>query len=364
MWRCGSSNRKKAFTLIELLVVVAIILILMAILLPTLGKARDLARGASCASYLRTFGSGFEMYAAQDPDQARSSSAFDHLRDGDVRNIGWVADIMNLRIGVPGRMLCPVNRWTLNEKVADYMGAATTGQINPLRWPSGPPTIPIVPVGQESKEFWTKGYNTNYATSWHFSRGDPTAADGYGSNGDPSDPSKCPNDGDGPLSDRHLSASAVGPERIVVMGDSRAGDASDSQVTQAYATAMNNFAGERIARVGDWTVESFTDGMSVDYSTVTGDPGRMGHEFNDIAPIHSPQSGDWTGGYANVLFADGHVAAVSDRGGLNNKPDGYLGPYRSGTQFVINQSAYDEIHKVMWFGRVRAKSLPGGGSIE
>ncbi len=44
---------KKSFTLIELLVVVAIIAVLVAILLPTLAKARESSRGIVCISHLQ-----------------------------------------------------------------------------------------------------------------------------------------------------------------------------------------------------------------------------------------------------------------------------------------------------------------------
>lgn len=353
---------KKAFTLIELLVVVAIIAILMAILLPSLAKAREMAKASACANYLKTFGSGFEMFAAQDKKQARTSGAFDHLRDGDVRKIGWVADVINLKVGNPGEMLCPINQWQINEKVADYTGAATTGQVNPIRWPINP-TIPIVPVGDESEKFWDKGYNTNYVATWHFVRGDPTAQDGYGSNGDSTDPSKCPRDGDGPIRDLHFQGE-VDSSKIAILGDSRAGDSSDSEVTAAYANTINAFTRRETISVGSFTVESFTDGMSVDYSSVTGQTGRKGHEFNDIAPLHNAKSEGFKGGYSNVLFADGHVAAVYDVGGNGDQPDGFLGPYKNSSgQFEINRSAYDEI-KPIWFGRMRAKPLPGGGSLE
>jgi prepilin-type N-terminal cleavage/methylation domain-containing protein/prepilin-type processing-associated H-X9-DG protein len=59
--RAGGAGRC-AFTLIELLVVVAIIAMLMAILLPTLRAARELARRTKCAANLRSLAIGHQQY--------------------------------------------------------------------------------------------------------------------------------------------------------------------------------------------------------------------------------------------------------------------------------------------------------------
>jgi prepilin-type N-terminal cleavage/methylation domain-containing protein len=58
-------EKRRGFTLIELLVVIAVIAILMAILIPALGRARELARRTACQGNLRQLQIAWESYAAE-----------------------------------------------------------------------------------------------------------------------------------------------------------------------------------------------------------------------------------------------------------------------------------------------------------
>ena len=57
-------SRKIGFTLIELLVVIAIIAILMAIMMPVLGRVKETAKRVVCSNQAKQIGVGTATYAA------------------------------------------------------------------------------------------------------------------------------------------------------------------------------------------------------------------------------------------------------------------------------------------------------------
>ncbi|MBN2377103.1 MAG: type II secretion system protein [Sedimentisphaerales bacterium] len=80
-------KRTKGFTLIELLVVIAIIALLVSILLPALGRARELAKRVQCASQLKGIGNAFAMYQndnrGQNPKPWTENTSNVYFGDGD-----------------------------------------------------------------------------------------------------------------------------------------------------------------------------------------------------------------------------------------------------------------------------------------
>ncbi|MDD3789647.1 MAG: type II secretion system protein [Petrimonas sp.] len=74
------TKKARAFTLIELLVVIAIISLLVSILLPSLNKARELARTVVCLTNYRNIGTASSMYTS-DFDGRYATSIYSNGND-------------------------------------------------------------------------------------------------------------------------------------------------------------------------------------------------------------------------------------------------------------------------------------------
>jgi prepilin-type N-terminal cleavage/methylation domain-containing protein/prepilin-type processing-associated H-X9-DG protein len=90
----AQSARIRAFTLIELLVVVAIIALLIAILLPSLGRARDQAKTVACGSNQRGIGQAVLAYASEHEDRAPGGGTYTNPKSGKSVTQIW-SDILN-----------------------------------------------------------------------------------------------------------------------------------------------------------------------------------------------------------------------------------------------------------------------------
>jgi prepilin-type N-terminal cleavage/methylation domain-containing protein len=357
-----SHRVRRGFTLVELLVVIAIIATLVALLLPALSSARSSANASASANNLSTFGRGFELYASTHDGQY-TSGAFDHFRDGDVRKHGWVGDLIGVKVANPGKALDPSHRAKVSATVGDYTGAITANQTNidlgiaDDRWPDGTAASSVVGAthfggAAQAKDLWDEGYNTNFITTWHFSRGDPSAADGYSAG------SKSLTDGDGPLSQNMVSQARTTAARIALMAPARPVAGANGLVDATAAAALKSFTGSSVARANDRLTASFTDGMLVPFTDTAlgGSAGEFVHDLSGIYPLHQPKTADGAGGFAPVLFADLHVEKVFDTVsfGDTSNGDGYIGNGPDGTNnYGLDGDMYQEASDLIWVKRLR-----------
>src|ERR1051326_1607566 len=87
MTRLGRSRKVGGFTLVELLVVIGIIAIMIAILVPTLSRARASARQTICLSNLKQVTTAFLMYV-HDNGKGKTMAVYNSSwNDGGV-NVG------------------------------------------------------------------------------------------------------------------------------------------------------------------------------------------------------------------------------------------------------------------------------------
>jgi prepilin-type N-terminal cleavage/methylation domain-containing protein len=118
-------SQRRGFTLIELLVVISIIALLIAILLPALGKARLTTQRTQCLANQRSAVQAQYNYATD----AKGIFASSTIRDNDGRTLAW-GDAYDMRHAFPYRGSS--NRLAVGMGVAiegGYLPAGTEGSI-------------------------------------------------------------------------------------------------------------------------------------------------------------------------------------------------------------------------------------------
>lgn len=311
-WTGGTARGFRAFTLIELLVVIAIISLLIGILLPSLGHARELGKQARCMSNLRQVGVAINTYASNNRGYY-SSGRFDHRRNsgsGPIDQVGWLADMVNGEYCVPGQLLCPTNPGQLTQ--------AMTMQRLTSR-----PSSTITEADRLA--LYRRGFNTNYTMAWYM------AYTGF------KDPALPYNDGQrlewcvGAL--RESAVSGTTPSLVPLFADGRVEDNS------ANGQTVENVDGQSLRYVKD-----LTDGPAGQVADGT----WARQKYSDFGPAHGKAPGgkvNNSGGginrkdhdkyYGDFLFADGHVFTIAD-----TNRDGEFG-WLSGADRAPN-AAYDD----------------------
>jgi prepilin-type N-terminal cleavage/methylation domain-containing protein/prepilin-type processing-associated H-X9-DG protein len=275
------SDRRGGFTLIELLVVIAIIAVLIGVLLPALGSARDIARQTKCASNIRQLCISAQSYANSEKGYY-CSGPFENrvgMNWAPMHERSWIADYIRAGLVIPGKFLCPSSPGKISEAWQDTSGIFAYSQ-------------PLV------EQYVRDGFNSNYCQTWYMAYTDmKTAAPGSGA-GNWDDVS----DVIGPLNEKYVGVRAV-PSMLPLLADGN-----------AQVSATVTIEGQTLT-----CAKNQTDGPSGIARSSSGQTVWGRQDWENLGPAHGKSSKVADTGnsghaafYTNIGFADGHVSNVSD----------------------------------------------------
>lgn len=140
------SAQRVGFTLIELLVVISIIALLMAILMPALGRVKKQAKAVACQANLKQWGTIFAMYTDD------NNGDFPERRGGSNAYGRWMDSLREYYGSEPKFRLCP-----MATKIAHPEGATETVALGGDKFTAWGKLLPV--SGRTEGDFGSYGIN-------------------------------------------------------------------------------------------------------------------------------------------------------------------------------------------------------------